>query len=82
MSQLYEISNRIMLGQIAVSSSLTDGLGLPRLYMDQEDAGNAVQLDMCLNNWEKSLPQSLRSGSSQSKEDEVLQRQRVMLRLR
>lgn len=80
--ELYEVSNHIMFSQPPACSSFGEGLGLPRLYQNEEYFGTVLQLDACLNKWEKSLPQSLRVDISQGGGDDVSHRQGVILRLR
>jgi hypothetical protein len=79
MLELYEISNYTMLSQSPAGSSL-DTLGLPRCqnlgYFD-----SVVQLDSCLDKWDKRVPEALRLGS-QGNSDETSYRQAFLLRLR
>lgn len=49
-----------MLSQVSAGGSVADKLGLPGLYQHDEPFSNTTRLDACLNQWEKSLPQSLR----------------------
>jgi len=81
MVELYEISNHIMLSQLP-PSSVMDMLGLPRMYQNQEYFVTAVQLDACLNKWEKGLPGALRVDVSESSVSDSSQVQGIILRLR
>lgn len=80
--ELYEINNHIMLSQISPSSSVTNRLGLPRLYRDEKSLEIALQLDDCLDKWDKGLPFSLKYDPSKLDADDSCHRQQVMLRLR
>lgn len=82
MLELYEIANHIMLSQVSVSSNFADSLGLPRLYQKDEYFGTALQLDLCLNKWEKNIPPSLRPDIFRADADDVSHKQGVLLRLR
>jgi hypothetical protein len=54
--ELHEIGTQIQLAQVQSRNDLAAKLGLPRLYQQDEYHAIAVQLDGCLNKWEKSLP--------------------------
>jgi hypothetical protein len=82
MLELYEIANHTMLSQLSACTSFSDRLGLPRLYQNEDDDTIAMKLDVCLRNWEKSLPPSLKFDAAESSEYGILERQRVMCRLR
>ena len=71
-----------MLSQVSASRSITNRLGLPRLYENEDYFGAALQLDGCLDRWEKNLSQSLRHDIFQVGVDDSLQRRRVALHLR
>lgn len=79
--ELYEISNHIMISQTP-PSSVTDMLGLSRMYQNQEYFVTAVHLDTCLTKWEKNLPQSLRLDVSESNVYNNSQVHAIILRLR
>jgi hypothetical protein len=80
--EIYEICHHIMLSQVSTGSNLADRLGLPCLYQSEHYFSNTLQLDTCLNKWEKSLPESLRYNSSELPNDSNLYGQSVMLRFR
>ena len=80
--ELYEIGNHIMLSQVSASCTITNRLGLPRLYQNENYFGTALKLDGCLDRWEKNLTPSLKYDIFQVGVDDTLQRQRVTLRLR
>jgi hypothetical protein len=54
--ELHEIGSQIQLAQTQTRNSLVAKLGLPRLYQRDEYHSVAVQLDGCLDRWEKNLP--------------------------
>ncbi len=78
--ELYEISNHIMISQEA-RSSLAERLCLPRLSTS-DTFGTAIQFETCLNDWEKSLPQSLKLDNFQEKRMDVSYRRAIMVQLR
>ncbi|KAF4625816.1 hypothetical protein G7Y89_g12348 [Cudoniella acicularis] len=82
MLELYEIANHIMLSQMPACGNLGDRLGLPRLYQNDEYFNTVLQLDACLNKWEKNNHQLLTLEIPQGDVDVVLQIQGVILRLR
>jgi len=82
MLEVYEIANHIILSQTPPENNFGDKLGLPRLYQNEDPFGTLVQLDACLDKWEKSLPQPLRLGTSQGNPDDASNRQGVLLHLR
>ncbi|RDW56548.1 hypothetical protein BP6252_14098 [Coleophoma cylindrospora] len=79
---LYEMSNHIMLLQAPASNISADRLGLPRLYQDNEYLSTAVQIDACLNKWERGLSQPLRSDADQRNTEDISYTQGVYLRIR
>ena len=81
MLELNEITGHVMLSQVPARSSFAESLGLPPLYQNA-DSSAAVQIDECLNTWEKSLAPSSPLGSPQDDAENSLNRQRTLLRLR
>jgi hypothetical protein len=80
--ELYEINNHIMLSQVCPSWSGANTLGLPCLYQDDKSFEIALQLDDCLDRWDRGLPSSFKYDPLKLDDNDTLQRQQVTLRLR
>lgn len=85
--ELYEIANSAMAPQKPTSSSPADVPGLlgPD-QMSRSSIGTVMHLEECIKNWEGSLPQDLDLNNSEeqpeNRVDNVLYRQKILLRLR
>ena len=81
MLELSEITSHIMLSQTAASGSFPGSLGLPPLY-ESADLSATVQVDECLNKFQKSLAPSFSFDFVQDNAENSLNRQQILLRLR
>lgn len=84
--ELYEIANSSMLPQNPISSSYADGLGTLRADQASDGIGTAMRLVECIEKWERNLPQDLHLSISddiaENRADDMLYRQKCLLRLR
>lgn len=85
--ELYEIANSAMVPQQPTSSSPADFLGLSGPDQTRRGSiGTVMHLEECIKNWERCLPQDLNLNDSEEKPenrvDNVLYRQKILLRLR
>ncbi|RAL02586.1 putative transcription factor [Aspergillus ibericus CBS 121593] len=80
--ELHEIGSHIQLAQTQTRNSLAAGLGLPRLYQQDEYHAVAVQLDTSLNKWEESLPSDWQLRNIPNVVDRVSRAEGYLLHLR
>ncbi|RHZ63907.1 putative transcription factor [Aspergillus thermomutatus] len=80
--ELHEIGNQIQLAQTQTRNTLAARLGLPRLYQQDEYHTVAVQLDACLDKWEKDLPSDWKLQNLQKVVDRGSRAERYLLHLR
>ncbi|OTA07477.1 Zn2Cys6 transcriptional regulator [Trichoderma parareesei] len=80
--ELHEIGTHIQLAQVQSKNSMATKLGLPRLYQQDEYHAIAVQLDGCLNKWEKSLPDDWRLQNMHMIHDRRARAERYLLHFR
>jgi hypothetical protein len=80
--ELHEIGNQIQLAQAQCRNRAASGLGLPRLYQQDEYHAVAVQLDACLNRWESALPDDWKAHNLRAVVDRKPLVERYLLHLR
>ncbi|TFB05393.1 hypothetical protein CCMA1212_002667 [Trichoderma ghanense] len=80
--ELHEIGTHIQLAQVQSRNSMAAKLGLPRLYQQDEYHAIAVQLDGCLNKWEKTLPDDWRLQNMHMVHDRRARAERYLLHFR
>lgn len=80
--ELYEIGSQIQLAQAQSRNNLAAKLGLPRLYQQDEYHAIAVQLDGCLNKWEKNIPDDWKLQNVQMIHDRSARAERYLLHFR
>lgn len=84
--ELYEVANRFMVSRTPDYHAFGNDLGLAPLHQASNDFDTVMQLDQCLVKWEESLPDNLRlcmfPDGPDSHTSSIIQRQRVVLRLR
>lgn len=84
--ELYEVANRFMVSRTPSYHAFDNDLGLAPLHQTSDDLDTVMQLDQCLAKWEENLPDNLRLGifpdGPNSQSSSIIQRQRVVLRLR
>jgi hypothetical protein len=81
--ELYEIINQIRVTFYSPTrpSHSNDGSGSP-IDTSEEDLGSLIGLDKALGKWERSLPEHLRFVRVEEIDNEVFQRQAVILHMR
>jgi hypothetical protein len=80
--ELQEICNQIQLAQTQTRNTVASRLGFPRLYQQDEYHTVAVQLDLCINKWENSLPSDWKLENLPKVVDRASRAQRYMFHLR